>query len=289
MRFTTLTGVVALHVCLACHAVESAHADPTDSNPLISESTLPFHYPAFDKIRTEHFRPAIEQGMREHLAEVQAIATNPARPTFDNTIVALERSGRLLKRARTTFENLNATLTNPDMQALQRSLAPTLAEHDDAVLLNGELYGRIAMLNAERGRMALDEESDRLVWRYYQDFVRAGARLSDADQALLRVLNTELASLETAFEQNVLKEREANSVWFDTREDLAGLSSAEIQAAAEAATKAGQDGKYKLALVNTSGQPVLSYLLQHASRSKVLAASLSRGFEGGPWDNTALV
>lgn len=289
MRFANRKCRVALRSLLALSFAMAAHAAEPGGNPLLVESPLPLHFPAFDKIKNEHFLPAILQGMRDNLAEIEVIASNPARPTFDNTIVALERSGRLLARATTTFDNLNATLTNPVMQQVQRTVAPMLAAHSDAIKLNAALFGRVAMLNAERSRLALDAESDRLLWRYYQDFVRAGARLSDADQDRLRTLNTELATLQTAFEQNVLKERDANSVWFDTRDALAGLSAEDIQIAAAAATKAGQDGKYLLALVNTSSQPALTYLQHHTSRVKLLAASLARGSQGGAYDNTALV
>ena len=148
-------------------------------NPLLTESTLPFRYPRFDLIKDAHFPPAFEQGMAEHLREVAAIADNPAKPTFDNTVVALERAGRLLGRVNTTFSNLTGTLTNPELQKIQRSIAPQLSAHNDAVRLNPALFARLSALYDARSTLGLDAESQRLLWRYYQDFVRAGAKLAE--------------------------------------------------------------------------------------------------------------
>jgi len=267
-------------------------AEPTptpNDNPLLTPSPLPFGYPPFDKIRNEHFQPAIEQGMAEQLKEVGAIASNPEKPTFDNTIVALDRSGRLLARAETTFDNLNSTLTNPEMQEIQRALAPKLAAHRDAISLNPALFARIDALYAARVTLGLDPESDRLLWRYHTDFVRAGARLGDAGKTKLRTLNAELAALGTTFSQNVLKERDASAVLFNTSEELAGLTAAQITAAAQAAKAAGQEGKFLVALQNTTGQPPLDALTVRASREKLMAASLARGSRGGEFDNRATV
>jgi len=267
----------------------TAYAQTSDSNPLLTKSPLPFQYPPFDKIKDAHFLPAIEQGMRESLAEVEAIANNPAKPTFDNTVVALERAGALLRRSTTVFFNLNGTITNPEMQKIQRTLAPKLAAHSDAIRLNPALFARIDTLYAARDTLGLDAESQRLLWRYYQDFVRAGAKLPESSKVKLRALNAELASLQTTFSQNVLKEVGASAVVFDTREELKGLSEAEIQTAAAAAKAAGKDGKFLIALVNTTGQAALTSLTSHASREKLMAASLARGARGGEFDNRAIV
>ena len=256
-------------------------------NPLLTESTLPFRYPRFDLVQDAHFLPAFAQGMVENLREVAAIADNTAAPTFDNTLVALERSGRLLARVNAFFANLNGTLTNPERQKIQRELAPRLSAHSDAIRLNPALFARISALYEIRTTLGLDAESQRLLWRTYQDFVRAGAKLAEPDKAKLRALNAELATLQTAFTQNVLKERDASAVVVATREELAGLDAAAIDAAAAAAKAAGHEGKFLLRLQNTTGQPPLTSLKNRAVRERVMAASLARGSRGGEFDNRA--
>ncbi len=268
-------------------AVQAADAPPT--NPLLVPSTLPLHFPRFDQIHDEDFVPALEQGMAEHRQEIEAIASNPDKPTFDNTIVAMERSGRTLERVQAIFANLNGANTNPRLQDVQRRMAPEFAAHQDEIVLDPRLFARIDALYKQRDTLALDPESARLLWRYHQDFVRAGAQLPEAGKARLRALNAELATLQTTFAQNTLKERGASSVTFDARAELAGLSEAEIQTAADAAAKAGKPGKFVIELVNTTGQPVLTHLASHASRLKVMAASLARGSRGGQFDNRATV
>lgn len=286
--FLPVSCAVPIHIEFQ-RMTDTVHAPIDSSNPLLTPSPLPFQYPQFDKIKDAHFLPAIEQGMRDNLAEVEAIANNPAAPTFDNTVVALERSGALFRRSITVFTNLNGTMTNPQMQEIQRTLAPQLAAHSDAIRLNPALFARIDTLYAARESLALDAESQRLLWRYHQDFVRAGAQLPESSKVRLRALNAELASLQTTFAQNVLKERDASAVVFDTREELQGLGDAEIQAAADAARAAGKEGKFLIPLVNTTGQAALTSLTLRASRSKLMAASLARGSRGGAFDNRAIV
>ncbi|WP_343125155.1 M3 family metallopeptidase [Opitutus sp. GAS368] len=261
----------------------------SDVNPLLTESPLPFHYPQFDKIRNEHYGPAFELGMAEHLKEVGTIANNPAKPTFENTIVALEKAGQLLDRVSTIFFALSGSNTNPEMQKLQRELAPRLAAHRDAITLNPVLFARIDALYGARDTLGLDAESARLLWRYHRDFVRAGAKLPAADKEKLKLLNGELASLTTAFTQNTLKEVAASAVTVDTKEELAGLTDDEIAAAAALAAKDGHAGKFDIRLVNTSGQPPLTNLTNRATREKVMAASLARGSRGGEFDTRAIV
>src|ERR1043166_491684 len=193
-------------------------------NPLTAESVLPYQYPPFDKIKDEHFIPAIEAGMSEQLKEIEPIANNPEKPTFDNTIVALERTGRLLDRAYRTFSNLNACDTNPTRQKIEKEIAPKLAAHRDEIFLNPKLFARVKALYEQCAKLGLDPESAYLLERYYKDFVRAGAKLSDAEKQKLKEINAELASLQTDFEQNVLKERNGSSVVVDKKEDLVGLT-----------------------------------------------------------------
>ncbi|HZL45461.1 MAG TPA: M3 family metallopeptidase [Opitutaceae bacterium] len=258
-------------------------------NSLLTESTLPFHLPRFDLIHDGDFAPAYDQGIGEELEEVKAIAASPAPATFDNTIVALERSGRLLQRVDRVFSNLNGANTDPAMQQVEREMAPKLSAHRDAIRLNPALFARIRTLYDARDQLGLDAESKRLLERYYKDFVRAGARLSESDKARLRALNAELAAQQTTFSQNVLKEVNASAVVVDRRADLAGLSANEI-AATEAAAKADQqEGRFVIRLLNTSGQPALASLENRTLRQRLQDTSVNRGSRGGEFDNRAIV
>ena len=258
-------------------------------NPLLKESTLPFQFPPFDKIKNDDFQPAIEQGMKEQLQEVDKIASQKEKPTFENTIVAMEKSGRLLARANRTFSNLNACNTNPEMQKIDKELSPKLAAHQDAIRLNGPLFARIQALYDQRDQLKLDAESKYLLERYYKDFVRAGAKLNDADKAKLKEMNQEIAKAQTTFEQNVLKEKNADSVVVDTREELDGLTNAEIDAAAKAAKEEGKEGKFAIRLQNTTDQPPLKNLKNRALRQRLMEASLARNSHGGEFDNKEVV
>ena len=274
----------------ACSSTESmpepgAGESPASDNPFFVESDLPLGMPRFDRIENRHFLPAYERGMAEELREVEAIAANPEPPTFENVFVALERSGRLHRRVRMTFNNLTSAHTDDEKEAIRTELAPKLAAHSDEIRLNSRLFERIEAVHARLEETDLDAESRRLVERYYTDFVRAGARLSDADKARLRALNGELAELGTRFTQNVRNEVNDLAIVVDTREELAGLSQAEITAATRAATERGLEGKYVLPLLNTSGQPVLASLENRALRRRIHETSLARGSRGGPYDN----
>src|SRR5207248_593668 len=193
--------------------------------------------PPFDKIKDEDFVPAIEAGMHDQLKEVEAVAEDSDKPTFENTIVALERTGQLLDRAERTFSNLNACDTNPARQKIDKEMAPKLAAHHDEIFLNPKLFARVQALYEQRDKLGLDPESAYLLERYYKDFVRAGAKLSDSEKEKLKKINAELAKLQTDFEQNVLKEKNASSVVVDRKEDLTGLSDNQI-AGVTAAAKA---------------------------------------------------
>jgi peptidyl-dipeptidase Dcp len=259
------------------------------SNPFARVSTLPFHYPAFDKIKDEHFKPAFEVGMRVHLLEIEAIANRHVAPTFDNTIVAMERSGQLLARVSTTFSNLQTANTNDRLDAIDREMSPKLAAHQDAIYMNDRLWQRVKSLYDKRDALKLDAEAKHLLERYHRDFVRAGAQLSSADKDKLKAYNGEIASLQSTFAQNVLKEANASALVVNTRAELAGLSDAEIDAAAAEAKKRGQDGKFVIVLGNTTGQAPLSSLTNRSTRERLLAASLARGSRGGEFDSRGLV
>lgn len=255
------------------------------ANPLLAASTLAYEYPAFDQIKNEHYAPAFAEGMRLHLAEINAIANNAAKPTFENTVVALERAGQTLNRVSTIFFNQIATNTNPTLEALSTDLAPKLSAHQDVILMNAKLFKRINAIISQRNKLKLDAESNRLLDRYYTDFVRAGAKLSDSDKAKLKAINAQLASLGTKFSQNVLKETNASAVIVEHKEQLKGLSEGEISTAAATAKAKGLDGKYLIPLMNTSGQPYLASLEDRAVRQRLQEASVNRGSHGGDFDN----
>ena len=282
-------AVFGLALSFACSpSASDAPATPgsqTDMNPFFEQSTLPYQLPPFDEIDATHYLPAFERGMAEQLAEVEAIATSSEPPSFDNTLVALERSGQLLNRAATTFFNLIGADTSDAMDEIRTELAPKLAAHNDQILLNDALFQRVQTLYEQRETLDLDAESRRLVARYHTDFVRAGAELSEADKDRMQAINAELATLETVFSQNVLSEVNESAIVVDTRDELVGLSDDQIASAAEAATARNLEGKYVIPLLNTSGQPSLSSLEDRGLRQRIMETSLGRGSRGGEFDN----
>src|SRR5882724_4767637 len=281
-----MTHFAAISVIAQTSPVENSNiAD----NPLLTESSLPYHVPPFDKIKDEHFTPAIEAGMRDQLKEVEAVANNSEKPTFDNTIVALERTGRLLDRAQRTFSNLNACNTNPTLQKIDKEMAPKLAAHRDEIFLNPKLFARVQQLYDNRNHLGQDPESAYLLERYYKDFVRAGAKLSDADKEKLKKINAELATLQTQFEQNVLKEKNAASVVVDRKEDLNGLSDNQMASVTAAAKAEHKEGKFVIQMQNTTGQPLLGSLQNRQLRERIMQTSLARNSHGGEFDTRDIV
>ena len=282
-----------LLVAAASAASALAYAAPASmleaSNPFAKPSTLSFNYPAWDKIKNEHFAPAFAEAMRQEALEIEAIANNKAAPTFDNTIVAMERSGLLMNRVGAAFGTLKGSYTNDALQALDKELAPKLSAHNDAIRLNSKLYARIKTLYDKRSKLGLDAEGQYLIERYHTDFVRAGAQLSDADKQKLKEMNGQLAALSTQFAQNVLKEANASALVVDSRAELAGMPDKAIDAAAAEAKKRGLDGKFVIPVVNTTQQAGLSVLTNRATREKLLAASMARGSRGGEFDNREVV
>jgi peptidyl-dipeptidase Dcp len=285
-----LIAAASLALVQAASAAPVAAAPALDaSNPFAKVSTLPFHYPAFDKIRDEHFMPAFAAGMREQLREVASIANNPRAPSFDNTIVAMERSGQLLARVSATFSNLQTANTDDKLDAIDREIQPKLAAHHDAIYMNAKLFKRVKALYDGRANLHLDPESAHLLERYHRDFVRAGANLSAADKEKLMAYNGEIAALQSKFAQNTLKEANASALVVGTRAELDGLSPAQIDAAAAEAAKRGLAGKFVLVIGNTTGQAALAELTNRAVRERLMAASLARGSRGGEFDNRELV
>lgn len=258
------------------------------SNPLAMPSTLPYQLPPFDQIKDENFRPAFDTGMAEQRREMDAIAHASAEPTFENTIVAMERSGFLLNRVSNVFFNLTASNTDSELDKIEAEYAPKLAAHRDSILLDPALFARVDFLYRKRDSLGLDGESLQLLTRYHTDFVRAGAALPDSSKARLKEINAQLSTLTTRFQQNVLKATKDGAVVVDAVAQLDGLSDEQIGAAAEAAKARGLDGKWLITLQNTTTQPVLAQLKERALRERIYQASIARG-RGGEADNTAVV
>jgi peptidyl-dipeptidase Dcp len=257
-------------------------------NPFANASTLPFHAPRFDVIKMADYAPAFEEGMRAHLAEMEAIAADPAAPTFENTIEKAERSGMLLTRVAKVFFNLAQSNTNPDIQKLQAELAPKLAAHQDEIALNPKLFARVKALYDQRDSFK-EPEKKRLVERYYQNFVRAGALLNDADKVTLRKLNEEESKLTTEFQTKLLAASNAGALVVDDKNQLAGFSDADIAAAAEAAKSRKLDGKFVVVLQNTTQQPAQVTLKDRATREKLFDASIHRADKGDANDTRTII
>lgn len=261
----------------------------TSENPFSAPSDLPYQLPPFDKIKVDHYRPAFEQGLAAERAEIEAIAANPQPPTFENTVVALERAGQLLERVSAVFDNLCGSDATPDIQQIEQDLAPQRAAHRDAIYLDRRLYQRIDALHQDRDQLDLDPESRWLLERYHTDFTRAGAQLSDPDQERLRELNQELSRLTTAFKNKLLADTNELAVRVDDPARLAGLSRDAVAAAAEAARERGHDGGYVLSLVLPTNQPALAELADRALREQIHTASTTRGARGNDHDTTEVV
>jgi peptidyl-dipeptidase Dcp len=259
------------------------------TNPFLTASPLPFQAPPFDRIEDGDFQPALEAGMKVQRAEVEKIAEDPAPPTFENTLVALERSGQLLGRVSRVFNGLSSANTNPTLQKLQEEEAPKLAAHQDAIFLNAKLFKRVEEIYNGRAAAKLDPESSRLVEYYYQQFVHAGARLSDADKAKLKRLNERDAMLSAKFTNQLLAAAKAGALVVNDKAELAGLPQAELDAAAQAAKTRGLGGKWLIPLQNTTQQPALTSLADRATRVKLFEASWLRAERGDPNDTRATI
>jgi len=250
------------------------------TNPLLQKSNLQYQAPVFNLIKDEHYKPAFEYGLKIHDQEIEKIANNPAKPTFQNTVLALETSGVDLNRAKRVFDNLAVSNTNSTLQAIDAEYAPKFSAHSDKMYLNSKLYKRFKALNLK----SLKGEDRRLTEYYLQQFELAGANLSPADKDKMKKINEELASLGTQFSSKLLIARKNGAILFDNVKDLDGLSSDEIAAAKIKATEAGQDGKYLIALFNTTQQPLLASLKNRATRERIFKASWHRAEKGDDGD-----
>ncbi len=266
-------------------AMTAASGAAAADNPFATRSALPFEAPPFDRITDADYQPGFEAGMAEQLAEMRRIAADPAVPTFDNTIAAMERSGAMLRRVSAAFGAVNQADTNPARQAVQKAMAPRLAAHNDSIYLDPALFARVKRLYDARAASGLGPQQRQVLDIIYQRFIRAGAQLSAADKATLRDLNGQLSMLQTAFVQKLLAATKAGALVVDDPAALAGLGDGGIAAAAEAGKQRGLAGKWVLPLQNTTQQPALEALSDRGTRERLFERSWTRT-ERGDADDT---
>jgi peptidyl-dipeptidase Dcp len=259
------------------------------SNPLLPKWTGPYGgLPPFDRVKVEHFKPALEAAMAEHLEEVERIAADPAPPTFENTLAALERSGRTLDRVGAVYNVFSSTVRTPEFQEVEMEMSPRLAAHRDKIVQNARLFERIAAVYEGPERAKLDTEQQRLVWDKYTDFVRTGARLDAGAKKKLGDINQRLATLYTQFSQNVLAD-EGRYVLVEREADLDGLPEAQVASAAAEAAARGHEGRWAILNTRSSVEPFLSYAANRALREKVWREFVQRGDNGDKNDNKAVI
>ncbi len=257
------------------------------ANPFLTPSSLPFQAPRFDRIKDADYQPAIEEGMKQNLAEIALIAAQDSAPTFANTIEPMERSGELLTRVLKVFFAITQANTDDTLQKVEEATAGPLAAFRDSIYLNSRLFQRVKTLYDQRASLPLDAEQKFLVGKYYRDFVKAGARLSDADKSRLRAMNREESELNTAFQNKLLAATNAAALVIADSTELDGLSPGDIAAAREAAQSRKLEGKWVLVLRNTTQQPLLASLRNRAVRERLLKASMTRAEQGGDNDTRA--
>lgn len=284
-----MSGAIAMGASSTPASAGNAAAAKLDpSNPFYAASTLPFHAPPFDKIKDEDYQPAIEAGMAEQISEMQAIAGNSAPPTFENTLEAMEKTGRLLQRAMAAFSAVSEANSNPLLLKVRSEEAPKLAAHQDAIYLNAKLFARVAAVYKEREGLKLGPESQRLLQVTYDNFVHAGANLSDADKSELKKINEEISTLANGFANKVLEGTKNGAFVTTDKGALAGLSDEQIAAAAQAAQSRNLEG-YLIPLQNTTQQPALESLSVRATREALFEKSWNRTELGDGNDTREIV
>jgi peptidyl-dipeptidase Dcp len=287
MKKIVITLVALALIVSSCNTKKEQKKDM--SNPFFSEYKTPFQVPPFNEIKLEHYLPAIDAGIAEQLTEIKAITDNKEEPTFANTILTFDQSGDLLTRASTVFFNLNSANTNDEMQALAREITPKLSAHRDNIMLNKELFNKVKAVYEKRNELGLDAEQLRAVEKYYQDFERNGANLSDEKQAELRKLNEELSMLDLKFGENILAENKNFKLVVDHEADLKGLPADVITAASEVAKKDSLPGKWVFTLQKPSWIPFLQYAENRSLREKLYKGYLSRGNNNNANDNKEII
>ena len=283
------TDVIRMLSCLAMAAALVPAIALAQENPFYQPYDTPFEVPAFDKIKLEHYMPAFEKGIAGQKKEVEAIRDNKEAPTFANTVEALETSGQLLLRVSDVFFNLNAAETNDEMQAIARDVAPKLSALNDDIYLDPKLYARVKAVYDKRTKLKLTPEQLRLLTEQHKSFVRGGANLSEADKKTFREINERLSVLELKFGENILAEENNYKLVIDDQADLVGLPDNVVAGAAEAATKAGLEGKWIFTLHRPSIEPFLTYSQRRDLREKIYRAYCERGNNGSELDNKEIL
>ena len=268
-------------LCALCYAQNQRNTD----NPFFKEWTTPFETPPFNEIRVEHFMPAYEEGMKQHESEIEAIIQDTGKSTFQNTIEALELSGKLLTKVDYVFSSLNDANTSDEMQKIAKTIAPILSKHNDDISLNPRLFDRVRHIYDGRDKLTLTTEQKTVLDNYYKGFVRGGANLSDEAKEEFRKVNEELSVLSVKFSENLLKETIAIGLAIDNKDDLAGLPEDVIKSAAEIAKSKGQEGKWIFTLQKPSFIPFLQYSEKRVLREKVFKAYTNRGNNNNENDN----
>ncbi|MCG6960722.1 peptidyl-dipeptidase Dcp [bacterium BMS3Abin03] len=256
--------------------MDTTHTGVTNENPFFTVSKLPFQAPQFDKIKDSDYKPAFVEGMKQQLEEIEKIADNPEPPTFENTLVELEKSGQLLTRVALIFNALTSANTDSVLQNLQEEIAPMLAAHQDAIFLNSKLFERVKSIYEKRDQLKLDKESKKLISYYYDKFVHAGANLSVEDKSKLKILNEEEATLSAKFINMLLAGTKDGALVVSDSSKLAGLTTAELDAASQVASDRGLSGKWVIPLQNTTQQPSLISLNNRQTRKKLFENSWNR-------------
>ena len=273
----------------SCTSKPEQKAEAERPNPFLTEYTTPFQVPPFDQIKNEHYLPAFEAGMKEQLAEVEAIVNNAEPATFENTILPYDKSGKTLSRVSNVFFNLNECLTNDEMVAIAEQVLPMLSKHSDAIMMNPKLFERIDYVYQHRNEMGLDDQQIRVVEKYHQDFMRHGAGLSAEKQAELSQINEQLSTLSLQFGNNLLKENAGYKLVIENEADLAGLPQTSIDAAAEQAKAEGMEGKWVFTLSKPSLIPFLQFANNRNLREQMYKAYYNRGDNGNEYDNKNLI
>ena len=285
--FLTAGLAAMLSACGGGGAQKSAEV--VGENPFLTEYTTPFGVPPFDKIKLEHYKPAFIQGMEEQAKEIDAIINQRSTPDFENTIAALDQSGKLLRKVSAVFYGLNSANTSDEMQALSRELSPLLSKHSDDISLNPRLFARVKEVYEKRNELNLDKEQMKLLEETYKEFVRGGANLPEDKQAKLRELNNEISMLQLTFGQNMLKETNDFKLVIDKKEDLAGLPESLFSNAAATAASEGMEGKWVFTLQNPSVMPFLQYADNRELREKIFNGYINRGNNNNDADNKEVV
>ena len=260
-----------------------------ENNPFFSDYGTPFETPAFDKIKTEHYIPAFEEGMKQQKAEVDAIIKNRAVPDFQNTILAYDKSGELLDKVGGVFFNLTECLSSDEMQNIAAEIMPKMSAHGDEIAMNPLLFEKVKHVYDNRHNMNLDDQQIRVTEKYYNDFIRSGAGLNDADKETLKAINEKLSLLSLQFGNNLLAENAAFKLVIDNEKDLSGLPQSSIDAAAEQAKKDGMEGKWVFTLSKPSLIPFLQYADNRDLREKIYMGYVMRGNNDNANDNKALI